>query len=138
MPTLDSRHAPNNTPPPRLLPLLERIKSVYVIWYSYYQTLPKVHRYSLGQRTDTLFVEIIEAVAIAAYLPKTEKIPYVRVAIRKLDTIKILLLIMWEVGSLQDKQYIVLSRPLDEIGKMFGGWAGQLTKNSPATQAGEK
>lgn len=85
-----------------------------------------------------MFVEIIEAVAIATYLPKAEKIPYVRIAIRKLDTIKILLLIMWEVDSLQDKQYIVLSKPLDEIGRMLGGWNGQLQKNSPATRAGEK
>ena len=138
MPALDSRHTTNVTPPLRLLPLLEKIKAVYVLWYGYYQTIPKVHRYSLGQRVDTLFVEIIEATAIAAYLPKLEKIPYVRIAIRKLDTVKILLLIMWEVESLQDKQYIVLSKPLDEIGRMFGGWAGQLAKNSPANRAREK
>lgn len=120
------------------MPLLERIKSLYIIWYGYYQTLPKTHRYSLGQRADILFVEIIEAVAIATYLQKTEKMPYVRVAIRKLDTVKILFLIMWEVGSLQNNQYIALSKPLEEIGRMLGGWSGQLTKNSPTKYAGEK
>lgn len=126
-------------PPQPILPVLGKIKSAYIIWYAYYQTLPKLHRYSLGQRVDTLFVEIIEAVAIAAYLHKAEKIPYVRIAIRKLDTVKILLMIMWEVKSLQDKQYIALSTPLNEIGKMLGGWNGQLVKqNSPVTRTGEK
>ncbi|MFT5849923.1 MAG: hypothetical protein ACI9H6_000751, partial [Patiriisocius sp.] len=33
---------------PTLLPLLERVKTVYVIWFGYYQQLPKTHRYTLG------------------------------------------------------------------------------------------
>jgi hypothetical protein len=77
-------------------------------------------------------VEIIEAIAIASYLPREEKQPWVRLAIRKLDTMKILLMVMWETKSLNNKKYLALSAPLDEIGKMLGGWNGQLAKqNSP-------
>lgn len=114
------------------MPLLHKVKDVYFIWYGYYHILPKIHRHSLGQRIDTLFVEIIEAIAVASFLSREEKPPYVRVAIRKLDTLKILLMILWETKSLDDKKYIALSSPIDEIGKMLGGWSGQLTKqNSP-------
>lgn len=68
---------------------------------------------------------------------REEKIPYVRTAIRKTDTLKILLMVLWETKSLDDKKYIALSVKIDEIGRMLGGWSGQLVKqNSPVK--GEK
>jgi len=45
---------------------------------------------------------------------------------------------MWETKSLDNKKYIALSLPLDEIGKMLGGWNGQLTKQNSPTKVGEK
>jgi hypothetical protein len=66
--------------------------------------------------------------ATAAFLPREEKIPFVRAAIRKLDTLKILLSILWETKALDNKKFIALSVPLEEIGRMAGGWYGQLAK----------
>lgn len=122
----------------RVVPLLTKVKDVYVLWYGYYQILPKAHRHSLGQRIDTLFVETIEAIAVASFLPPKEKMPYVRLAIKKLDTLRILLMVLWETKSLDDKPYIALSVKLEEIGKMLGGWIGQLIKQNSPTQAREK
>lgn len=122
----------------KLLPLLEKVKTAYILWYEYYQTLFKAHRYSLGQRIDTLFVEIIESISIASFLPKEEKRPYVSVAIRKLDTLKVLLMVLWETKSLDNKKYIALSLQIDEIGKMLGGWNGQLVKQNSPVKTGEK
>ena len=121
-----------------MIPLLHKSKSCYTLWYSYYQTLPKLHKHSLGQRIDTLFIEIIEGIAIASYLPKEEKQPWVRLAIRKLDTLKILLMVLWETKSFDNKKYITLSLPVDEIGRMLGGWNGQLIKQNSPTKVGEK
>ena len=125
-------------PSQKLLPLLQKVKTAYILWYEYYQTLFKAHRYSLGQRIDTLFVEIIESISIASFLPKEEKRSYVSVAIRKLDTLKVLLMVLWETKSLDNKKYIVLSLHLDEIGKMLGGWNGQLVKQNSPAKAREK
>ena len=87
----------------------------------------------------SLFVEIIEGVSIASFINKTEKLPWINFSIRKLDTLKILLMVLWETKSLDDKKYIYLSTKLDEIGKMLGGWNGQIQKqNSPAIKTGEK
>lgn len=119
-----------STPPPRILPLLQKVKTVYILWYSHYQTLPKLHRHSLGQRIDTLFVESIEAISIASFLQKEEKLPWVKLAIRKVDTIKVLLMVLWETKSLDDKKYIAISLQLEETGKMLGGWNGQLSKQN--------
>lgn len=108
------------------------MKQVYLAWYSCYKTLPKQHRYSLGQKIDALLIQIIEAIASASFLPKADKLPYVRLAVRKVDTLKLLLLIAWETQSLDTKKYIALSTQVDEVGRMLGGWTGQLSKqNSP-------
>ncbi|KKW42438.1 MAG: hypothetical protein UY91_C0003G0021 [Parcubacteria group bacterium GW2011_GWB1_55_9] len=110
--------------------MLERLKSAYLLWYGYYQTLPKTHRYTLGGKVDELFVETIEAIASATFLSRTEKQPWVRLAIRKLDTLKVFLLVLWETKSLDTKKYAALSVPLEEVGKMLGGWNGQLTRQN--------
>ena len=122
-----------------ILPVIQKIKSLYLLWFQYYSILPKTHRHSLGQRIDTLFIEIIEAAVTAAFLTREQKLPFVQFALRKVDTIKVLLEVLWETRSLDNKKYIALSEPLNEIGKMFGGWSGQLIRqNSPDKKAGEK
>jgi hypothetical protein len=112
--------------------VLGKVKESYLLWYSFYQDLPKAQRHSLGQRIDMLCVELIEAISAASFLSREEKHPYVRLAIKKMDTLRILLMVLWETKSLDDKKYIALSVKLDEAGKMLGGWNGQLAKqNSP-------
>ena len=121
-----------------MLPLLQKTKNAYLLWYEYYQIIPKMHRHSLGRRIDTLFVEIIEALATASFLVREEKLPYVRLAIRKVDTLRVFLMILWETKSFDDKKYIALSLKIDEIGRMLGGWNGQLQKQNSPRKQGEK
>jgi len=92
--------------------------------------IPKTHRYSLGEKIDRFFVEAMEAIITASFLNQTEKLPYVRLAIRKIDTLKIFLMILWETKSIDNKKYIALSLKLDEIGKNLGGWCGQIIKQN--------
>lgn len=127
-------HGHDSTPPvisqAKLLPVLQKAKSAYALWHTFHELLPKAQRYSLGVRIDSLFIELIEALVVATFLVRDEKIPYVRLAIRKLDTIKILLLILFETKALDTKRYIALSTHLEEIGRMLGGWYGQLQKQN--------
>lgn len=117
---------------PKLLPVLVKTKETYKLWHEYHTTLPKTHRYTLGQKIDTFFLDAVEAITSAGFLSKDKKQPYVIHAIRKMDTLKILLMILWETKSLDNKKYIALSKKLNEVGKMLGGWNGKLRKeNSP-------
>ncbi|PIQ80351.1 MAG: hypothetical protein COV79_00985, partial [Parcubacteria group bacterium CG11_big_fil_rev_8_21_14_0_20_41_14] len=77
-------------------------------------------------------------ICAASFLVRGEKIPFVRRAIQKLDTLKIFLMVLWETKSLDNKKYGVLSAPLDEIGRQLGGWNGQLTKQNSPSNKGEK
>ena len=110
--------------------MLERLKHAYIVWHGLYSKLPKVHRYTLALRIDMLLVECIEAAACAVFLEPNEKGPWIRLAIRKLETIAILLMVLWETGSLETKNYIELSSPLDETGKQLGGWYGQVMRKN--------
>ncbi|MEK7170104.1 MAG: four helix bundle protein [Patescibacteria group bacterium] len=107
------------------------------MWHRFHELLPKTQKYSLGNRIDKLFIENIEATATAAFLPPAEKRPWVRLALRKTDATQVLLQILWETKSLEDKQYIALATELADIGKDLGGWNGKLTKqNSAPTRVG--
>jgi hypothetical protein len=135
-------HPFNSTPPQpvlRLIPLLQKTKDLYLLWYGDYKSLPKEHRYTLGSKIDVLLTEIIEAVSTASFAISTEKQPYVKVAIRKTDAIKIFLLLLWEVKSLNNERYIALSEKINELGRMLGGWNGKIIKqNSSAKKVEEK
>lgn len=121
------------------MPLLQKTKDAYLLWYEHYQILPKTHRHSIGLKIDTLFVEVIETLAAAGFLAREEKFPYIRLSIRKIDALKIFLMMLWETKSLDNKKYIALSVKIDEVGKMLGGWAGQILKqNSLGVKPREK
>ena len=86
-----------------------------------------------------LFVETMEALAAASFSPPEHKLPFVRLGVRKFDTLKLLLMVLWEIKALDSKKYIELSEKLAEAGRMIGGWYGKLAKeNSPDKKAGEK
>ncbi|PJA09390.1 hypothetical protein COX68_02950 [Candidatus Falkowbacteria bacterium CG_4_10_14_0_2_um_filter_41_15] len=118
----------------QLIPLLQRTKDLYLLWYGYYKVLPKEHRYTLGGKIDNLLTEIIEAISSASFLVRAEKQPYIKMAIRKTDAIKIFLLILWETKSLNNQKYLALSEKIEAIGRMLGGWNGQLTKQNSLTK----
>jgi hypothetical protein len=129
-------HPAKSTPPEKfqasLVPVLQKTRTVYLFWYGIFHVVPKPHRYTLAPKIDSMFIELIEMIASASFVKKQDKIIYLRTAIRKLDTLKILLNILWDSRSLDTKKYELLSVPLDEIGKMLGGWLGQVEKqNSP-------
>jgi hypothetical protein len=112
------------------LPVLQKLKDAYLFWYQAYAILPKTHRYSLGEKIDKFFIDVLETIITANFLSPKEKIPYVRFAIKKLDTLKIFLMILWETKSLDNKKYIALSLKLDEVGRNLGGWLGKLIKEN--------
>ena len=82
----------------------------------------------MGIKIDALFIETTEFIFIASRLSKEQKITFVQKANAKLDLLKFFLQMSWEIKSLDNKKYIILSGHLDEIGKMLGGWQKQLLK----------
>jgi hypothetical protein len=68
--------------------------------------------------------------AAASFLPRGEKEVYVRVAIRKLDTLRVLLMVAWESRALDTKKYAAISEVIEDVGRQLGGWYGQLMRQN--------
>jgi hypothetical protein len=48
----------------------------------------------------------------------------------KIDLIKLLLQLAWEIKDLDNKKYAHLAEKFAEIGKMLGGWKRQLQSSN--------
>lgn len=83
-------------------------------------------RYTIGTKIDSLFLEVIESILKASYSDKIEKLISLKNASVKLDLLKFFLQIAWEIKTLDNKKYILLSEKLNEIGRMLGGWIKAL------------
>lgn len=119
-----------NTPPQTGgqfgLSIIQKLVGAYKLWHVVVSDLPKTSRYTLGQKIDFLFLEVIENTIKAGYSSKIEKEVFLKRTSVKLDLLKFFLQIAWQIKSLEDKKYIRLSEKLDEIGRMLGGWIKSL------------
>jgi hypothetical protein len=68
----------------------------------------------------------------ASYQPPELKIITLGKTISRLDVMKFFLQIAWENKLIPNEKYIELSKNLDGIGRMFGGWKKGLESKTPA------
>ncbi|MDQ1282083.1 MAG: hypothetical protein QG630_434, partial [Patescibacteria group bacterium] len=111
------------SPPP---PILLKMQVVYSLWHEYIIHFPKIHRYSLGAKIDSLFVEMISDISFAYFTNKNQKLIFVQRSIKNDDVLKILLNVAKDISALKENQYILLTEKLVEIGRILGGWHNQL------------
>lgn len=106
----------------KLLSVLEKTKEAYILWFNYRDTFPKKSRYTLGDKIDRYFLDILELLHIATYQKPQDKITTLSKGILRLDSLKFFLMIAWETKLLDTNKYSILSEHLHELGKMVGGW----------------
>lgn len=119
-------------PPPLRsgLSLIQKLVATYKLWHEYISNFPRTLRYTLGVKIDFSFIDTIEYIFIASYLPNQEKLPVLAKSITKLDLVKFFLQIAWELHALDNRKYITISEKLDEVGRMLGGWKKGLEKKT--------
>ena len=113
------------------MPIIGHALSVYKLWHGYRNDFPKSLRYTLGEKIDTTFINILEYLFVASYQSKSEKLPTILIAIRKTDVLKFFLLVSWELKAFDNKKYILISEKVDELGRMVGGWKKGLESKTP-------
>lgn len=75
---------------------------------------------------------------MASYVSREVKAPFLKRASSKLDTLKFFLQVSWELKVLDNGTYAAISEPLNEIGKMLGGWIKGLQKETPPARTGRE
>lgn len=108
------------------LPILQQAADAYVIWHKNLANLPRLARYTLGEKIDGLFLDVIQQILFAGYSNRAEKLVAVARASTKLDALKFFLRLMNRCQELADQKYLEISVPIERTGKMLGGWQKQL------------
>ncbi|MGD1003047.1 MAG: four helix bundle protein [Minisyncoccia bacterium] len=115
------------------VPVVVRLIEVYKVWHEFMPNMAKTSRFTLGQKIDDLFIETTELIFLASHLTKEQKVPYLQKASAKLDLLKLFIQISWEIKAIDNGKFITLSEPLEEVGKMLGGWLRQtMSRSEPA------
>lgn len=108
------------------LSIISKLSDAYKAWHGYLEVLPRPSRYTLGVKIDNLFVELTELLLTAGYSSQKSKSSILQTAGHKLDLLKFFLQVLWELELLDNKKYLELSKQLDEVGRMLGGWSRQV------------
>ncbi len=104
--------------------ITKKILAPYKRWQIEQKHIPKMNRYSLGVKIDTLFVLLIELIQYAQYSDK--KIPYLNKIIVEVNVLKNLLLTLYEIQGISEKAYVEMSAEIEEVGKMVYVWNKRL------------
>lgn len=116
-----------------MTPVILKLKDAYGTWQEYLKHVPKQNRYTLGSKIDSVFLNAIEYCFLASYAPKDTKIGLLSRTIYRVDLLKLLLQLAWDVRALDTKKYATLSEALDEVGRMLGGWKKGLQSKTPSS-----
>ncbi len=104
------------------IPIFKKIYELRKYFYVCLKKFPRYDRYALGARCEEEISGLMEAIMAASQLPKSEKLPYLRLGSRKLNLLRADLLFSKDIRAIDGKVYATLAHLLDEIGKMLGGW----------------
>lgn len=119
-------------PPPATLssnlPIIQKATEAYKLWQICLDLFPKPTKFSLGVKIDLVFVELIENLFLARYAKGETKLLYINTSGAKLDLLKFLTQIAWEMKAIDVKKFSLLANPLNEIGKMIGGWQRHINE----------
>lgn len=108
------------------IPIIRKTYDLYKLYYRYLALFPKKDKYALGSKCEMYIISVLELLLSAGSLPKDKKSEVIQNASVKFDTLKVLLRMEREFGLLDNKQYLALQTPIQEIGRMMGGWQRSL------------
>jgi len=103
----------------------------YVSWHKIFtQNVNKTLRYSIGIRIDSLYAELVEIISSAQFSQADGRLSQVEKAVTKNDTLKFMLLALFELSGVSKKEYLDLSIQLEEVGRMLYGWKNNILKQN--------
>lgn len=112
--------------------ILQRVKEGYLLWLNITPHIVKTSRYTIGQRIENKFLDLLELSYTAYFTGKDKKVEKISECIFILDTLKYLISVTWEGKIISNNQYEQVAIKLDEVGKMLGGWKKGLENKTPA------
>jgi four helix bundle protein len=104
------------------LPIFQRSYDLYKEIYLAVKQYPKGDRYSLGDESKKISLEIISSVISAASSRNEWKATAIDKALTASELLKIHIRLAQETGCLKEQRHLSIQQKLQEIGRMLGGW----------------
>lgn len=114
--------------------MISKEKEAYQYWQDLHRNFPKTERFSIGQKISETFIEVLELNFTASYLPPEQKIVLLTKTSSRLDILKFFIQLAWENKLIPTEKYMELSKKLEEIGRMLGGWRKGLLQKKTLTR----
>ena len=64
--------------------MLQKAKNTYTLWLKIAGNIPKAQRYTLGGKIDSRFLELLEEIFIALYLPVAHKVSRIGLGLQRM------------------------------------------------------
>jgi hypothetical protein len=84
---------------------------------------PRDQRFLLGDRIENHTLDILELLICANY--SRDKLGYLQEANRKIELLRFLWRLSLDLGYLSTRRYEFVSKMLNDIGSLIGGWLRQ-------------
>ena len=105
---------------------MHKICEFYKKIYSISSKIPKRDRFGIYLKIENICLEIIDLVITASLEIKSNKLPILNSSRIKIEVLKRLIRIVYELNIVENKKYINLELDLQEISKMTNGWIKYL------------
>lgn len=90
-------------------------------WFSgKFSKYPRKYKYIIGERIFNLMLDILEKIIEAKY--GRSKTHFLKVVNLDLEKLRFLVRLSKDTDCISNKSYEFMSKEIDEIGKMTGGW----------------
>lgn len=105
------------------IPLTQKIYDLYKDIYQVIEKMPKKDKYSIGLKIDKGTLDLLELIITAGSIKGSdEKINMLTISSSKLDLLKLLVRLAYDIKAIDKKKYLSLEEGFQEIGRMLGGW----------------
>ena len=82
----------------------------------------KSEKYSLGDRLEETFLDLLTSIMAAGQAKREWKIPALDRALHLLEKGKILVRLAADIHQLDDRRHHSMQEAMQKIGRMLGGW----------------
>lgn len=104
------------------IPIFRKALDVYKALHILRNSVSKQDRYTLWLRVENSCLDVVEGILQATQLHKLDKLPVLSVVSTKLNLLRFFVRLAYELRLIDGKKYVNLQQPIDEIGRMLGGW----------------
>lgn len=102
------------------LTIYQKTYDLFLRMYKEVHKFPREYKYSLGGKIQTTCVELLDTIIIAN--SATDKKPILKKGHQQIDRLRIYIRLCKSLNIFGKKKYEILSKYLDEVGRMTGGW----------------